>query len=317
MSLMGSRGRRASLSDAPQSVQWTHSVQAELDYVGLARAQLLGLSRQHEVIFEGLDVDLTWDLDPRIQEEEECYSHEPMENSPRQQPERSVPLWAGTVEAHCDCAAEEPSFQAPSLRMGIADEVEPDAGGFFAASHGELAVSVPSKGTFVQPLCTVPAVSSLHACRHPIPLQAAFDEASETVYHNRWVRGLANCFSQLDVSLPTLSQPVHRVGSTATSILAASLQASTGRCEGTLPLAEPAASEVSVPLSQPVHVWRSTAPTTGPQRPHPALCDPSWVLDGTDTAGCCGIFCGGTDPGGSSQLPRRRLQYAACPRRSN
>ena len=176
---------------------------------------------------------------------------------------------------------------------------------------------MPSKGTFVQPLCTVPAVSSLRACRHPIPLQAAFDEASETVYHNRWVRGLANCFSQLDVSLPTLSQPVHRVGSTATSILAASLQASTGRCEGTLPLAEPAASEVSVPLSQPVHVWRSTAPTTGPQRPHPALCDPSWVLDGTDTAGCCGIFCGGTDPGGSSQLPRRRLQYAACPCRSN
>ena len=105
MSLMGSRGRVASLSGAPQSVQWTHSVQAEQDYVGLARAQLLGLSRQHEVIFEGLDVDLTWDLDPRIQEEEECYSHEPMENSPRQQPERSVPLWAGTVEAHCDCAA--------------------------------------------------------------------------------------------------------------------------------------------------------------------------------------------------------------------
>ena len=129
MSLMGSRGRRASLSDAPQSVQWTHSVQAELDYVGLARAQLLGLSRQHEVIFEGLDVDLTWDLDPRIREEEECCSHEPMENSPRQQSERSVSLWAGTVEAHYDCAAEEPSFQAPSLRMGDADEVEPDAGG--------------------------------------------------------------------------------------------------------------------------------------------------------------------------------------------
>ena len=188
-------------------------------------------------------------------------------------------MWAGTVEAHYDCAAEEPSFQAPSLRMGDADEVEPDAGGFFTASHGELAVSVPSKGTFVQPLCTVSVVSSLHVGRHPIPLQVTFDEASETVYHNRWVRGLANCFSQLDVSLPTLSQPVHPVGSTATSILAASSQASSDRRVGTLPPAVPAASEVSVPLSQPVHVWRSTASTTGLMRPHPALFDPSWVSD--------------------------------------
>ena len=209
--------------------------------------------------------------------------------------------------------------------MGVADEVEPDAGGFFAPCHGELAVSVPSKGTFVQPVCTVPAVSSLHVYRHPSPLRVAFDDASETVYHNRWVRGLANCFSQLDVSLPTLSQPVHPVGSTATSILAASSQASSDRRVGTLPPAVPAASEVSVPLSQPVHVWRSTASTTGPQRPHPALFDPSWVSDawgpgtmhGTDTTGCCGILCGGTDPGGSSQLPWRRLQYAACPCRSN
>ena len=63
---MGSRGQSASPSDAPQFVQWTHSVNSERDFVSQARAQFLGLSRQHEVVFEQLAIGLTWDLDPRI-----------------------------------------------------------------------------------------------------------------------------------------------------------------------------------------------------------------------------------------------------------